>query len=184
MYISIHKRNFLLKLLLKVQILNLKSIQSIQRLLNVVAKESERLGLRINCDKTYVVVASKKAQAPVCSVAVNSVQIKQIDHFKYLGSSITSDGRSDMDIRCSIGQAKQTFMDMNNLLGARSLGMGVRKRLLKCYIWSVLLYGCKSLTINKNMEQRLKATEIWVWRKMMRISWTEKLTNDVVLTNK
>ena len=62
------------------------SEEKLQRLLKVAAKESERLGLRINCDKTYVLVASKKAQAPVCSVAVNSVQINQIDHFKYLGS--------------------------------------------------------------------------------------------------
>ena len=59
-----------------------------------------------------VLVASKKAQAPVCSVALNSVQLEQIDHFKYLGSWITSNGRSDMDIRCRIGQAKQAFMDM------------------------------------------------------------------------
>ena len=128
-----------------------------------------------------VLVASKKAQAPVCSVALNSVQLEQIDHFKYLGSWIPSDGRSDMDIRCRIGQAKQAFIDMKNVLCARSLGLGVRKRLLKCYIWSVLLYGCESWTINKNMEQKLKATEMWFWRKMMRISWTEKLTNEVVL---
>ena len=132
------------------------SEEKLQRLLKVVAKESERLGLRINCDKTYVLVASKKAQAPVCSVAVNSVQIKQIDHFKYLGSWIKSDGRSDMDIRCRIGQAKQAFMDMKNLLCARSLGLRVRKRLLKCYIWSVLLYGCESWTI------------IRIWSKSLR----------------
>ena len=157
------------------------SEEKLQKLLKVVAKESERLGLRINCDKTYVLVASKKVQAPVCSVAVNSVQIKQIDQFKYLGSWITSDGRSDMDNRCRIGQAEQAFMDMKNLLCARRLGLGVRKCLLKCYIWSVLLYGCESWTINKNMEQKLTATEVWFWRKMMRMSWTEKLTNEVVL---
>ena len=58
----------------------------------------------------------------------------------------------------------------------------MRKRLLKCYIWSVVLYGCESWTINQNMEQKLKATEMWFWRKMMmRILWTEKLTNEVVL---
>ena len=59
--------------------------------------------------------------------------------------------------------------------------MGVRKRLLKWYIWSVLLYGCESWIIYKNMEQKLKATEMWFWRKMTRISCTEKLTNEVVL---
>jgi len=86
-----------------------------------------------------------------------------------------------MDIRCRIEQAKQAFMDMKNVLCARSLGLGVRKRLLKCYICSVLLYGCESWTINKNMEQNHKVTEMWFWRKMMRISWTEKLTNEEVL---
>ena len=126
-------------------------------------------------------VASKKAQAPVCSVAVNRVQIEQVDHFKYLGSWKTSDGRSDMEISCRIGQVKQAFMDMKNVLCVRSLGVGVRKRLLMCYIWSVLLYGCESWTINKNMEQNHKVTEMWFWGKMMRISWTEKLTSEVVL---
>jgi len=57
------------------------------------------------------------------------MQIEQTDHFKYLGSWITSDGRSDMDIRCRIGQAKQAFMDMKKTLFARSLRLGVRKRL-------------------------------------------------------
>jgi len=127
------------------------SEEKLQRLLKVVAKESERLGLRTNCDKTYVLAASKKAWTPVCSVAVNSVQIKQIDYIKYLGSWITLDGRSDMDIRCRIEQAKQAFMDMKNVLCARSLGLGVRKRLLKCYICSVLLYGCESWTINNRV---------------------------------
>ena len=70
---------------------------------------------------------------------------------------------------------------MKNVLCASSLGLGVRKHLLKCYIWSVLLYGCESWTINKNIEQKLKATEIWLWRKKIRIAWTEKLTNEVVL---
>ena len=64
-------------------------------------------------------VASKNVQAPVCTVAVNIVQIEQVNCFQYLGSWITSDGRSDTDIRCRIGHAKQTFMDMINLLCAR-----------------------------------------------------------------
>ena len=150
-------------------------------MLNVVTKESERLGLKINCEKTYVMAASKKVQAPVCSMTVNSVQIKQVSYFKYLGSWITSDGRSDRDIRCRIGQAKQAFMDMRHLLCAKIIGLGVRKRLLKCYIWSVLLYGCESWTISKVMEQKLMAAEMWFWRRMMRISWTDKLNNEAVL---
>ena len=147
------------------------SEEKLKRLLNVITKESERLKLKLNCERTYVMVASKKAQAPVCSVTVNSMQIEQMNNFKYLGSRITSYGRSDMDIKCRIGQAKQTFMDMRNVLCARNLGFRVRTHLLKCYIWSVLLYGCESWTLSKNMGKRLEAAEMWFWRKMMRISW-------------
>ena len=98
----------------------------------------------------------KKAKAPVCSVTVNTMQIEQVNHFKYLGSWITSDGRSDMDIKCRLGQAKQTLMDMRNVICARNLGFHLRTRLLKCYIWSVLLYGCESWTLSKNMEKSLR----------------------------
>ena len=157
------------------------SEEKIQRLLNVVTKKSERLGLKVNCDKTYAMAASKKVQALVCSVTVDSVQIEQVEYFKYLGSWITSGGRSDRDIRCRIGQAKQVFMDMRNLLCARKIELGVRKRLLKCYSWSVLLNGCESWTISKGMEQKLMAAEMWFWRRMMRISWTDKLNNEAVL---
>ena len=104
-----------------------------------------------------------------------------MDYFKYLRSWITSGGRSDRDIGCRIGQAKQAFMDMRNLLCAKNIGLGVRKRLVKCYIWSVLLYGCESWTISKGMEQKLFAAEIWFRRRMMRISWTDKLKNEAVL---
>ena len=57
----------------------------------------------------------------------------------------------------------------------------IRKRLVKCYIWSVLLFGCESWTISKGMEQKLMAAEMWFWRRMMRISWTDKLNNEAVL---
>ena len=155
--------------------------EKLQRLLNVVTKESERLGLELDCEQMYVMVASRKAQALVCNVTVNSMQIEQVNHFKYLGSWITSDGRSTMDIKCRIGQAKQTFMDMRNVVCARNLGFPVRMHLLQCYIWPVVLYGCESRTLSKTMGKKLEVAEMWFWRKIMRISWIEKLTNEVVL---
>ena len=124
--------------------------------------------------------ASKNIQAPVCSVTVNSVQIEQVEYFKYLGSWITSDGRSDRDIRCRNWSGKASVYGYEKSC-ARNIGLGVRKRLFKCYIWSVLLYGCESWTISKGMEQKLMAAEMWFWRRMMRISWTDKLNNEAVL---
>ena len=158
------------------------SNEKLQRMLDIVTQESEKIGLRINCEKTYVMVVSKKAQTPVCDVTVNNIQIRQVDRFKYLGSWISSDGRSDLDVKCRIGQAKQKFVDMKNVLCSRKLGLSIRKRMLKCYVWSVLLYGCESWTISKKSEKRLEAAEMWFWRRMMRISWTEKLSTDEVLS--
>ena len=83
-----------------------------------------------------------------------------MNHFEYLGSWIALDGRSDFDVKCRIGRAKQTFMDMRNVLCARNLGFRLRTRLLKCYIWSVLLYGCESWILSKNMEKKLDAAEM------------------------
>ena len=68
-----------------------------------------------------------------------------------------------------------TIYGCETFIMCKELRIGSRKRLLKCYIRSVLLYGCESWTINKNMKQKRKATVMWFWRMMMRISWTEKL---------
>ena len=77
-----------------------------------------------------------------------------------------------MDIKYRIGLAKKVFMDMKNVFCARKIGIGLRKRLLKCYIWSVLTYGSETWTISKIMEKKLEAVEMWFWRRMLRISWT------------
>ena len=86
-----------------------------------------------------------------------------------------------MGIKCRVGQAKQMFVDIRNLLCARNLELHVRKHLLKCYDWSVLLYGSESWTINRIYGTKLEATEMWFWRKIIRISYKDILKNEVVL---
>ena len=71
-------------------------------------------------------------------------------------------------------------MDMRNLFCAKRIDIGVKRRLLKCYSWLVLTNGCESVTINKVMERRLEETQIWFYRKMLRISWVQKVTNEAV----
>ena len=69
---------------------------------------------------------------------------------------------------------------MEKVLTSRSINMCTKMRLLKCYVWSTLLYGCESWTISKRMESQLEATEIWFLRRLLRIAWT-KVSNDQVL---
>ena len=78
--------------------------------------------------------------------------------------------------------AKQTFGNMKTLLCNRKLSIKSRKAAIKTYIWSILLYGAESWTLNKRMEEKLQAMEMWMWRRMLKISWTERNTNEEVLT--
>ena len=59
--------------------------------------------------------------------------------------------------------------------------MKTKKRILKCYVWSTLMYGCESWTISKAMQERLEAAEVWFLRRMLSISWLDRMTNDMVL---
>ena len=77
--------------------------------------------------------------------------------------------------------AKQRFNNIRNLLTNTKLSIQTRIRFVKCYIWPILLYGCETWSINKDLENRLRATEMWLWRRTLKISWTERKTNEEVL---
>ena len=69
---------------------------------------------------------------------------------------------------------------MSSLLTSRSISFHLRLQLVKCYVYSVLLYGSETWTLNKNLEKKIEAFEMWVFRRMGKISWTEKKTNKEV----
>ena len=70
---------------------------------------------------------------------------------------------------------------MSNTLTSRDLSIKIKKRLVNCYLWSTLLYGVETWTIYKNMIYRIRAFEMWVWRKIQRISWQSHMKSDTVL---
>ena len=119
-----------------------ESEQQLQQLINTVVTESELKGL--NNTKSFTMVFSKAKVNPACCVSVHGHVLGQVQSFVYLGSLLTSDARSDKEIRRRIGIAKSTFTSMNIILTARNINIAVRLRVLKCYIWSTLLYGCET----------------------------------------
>ena len=151
-----------------------ESQKQLQRLLDTVVKESEKMGLSLNVKKTECMVVSKKTINPKCSLSSKGEQIKQVTKFKYLGYLITSDGRCISEIRKRTAMAKDAFHKMKPVLMNRNISTTTKKRVLKTYVWPVLLYGCECWTMNKDIERRLEATEMWFIRRMFRISWKEK----------
>ena len=156
------------------------SEEGLQWIVDSVYEESERIELAINCEKTFSMVISNKKECPKCRITVNGEEIVQVDSFRYLGCWVTSDGRSDAEIKYRIGHAKTAFMEMRRVLSASTISIEIRKRLIKCYVWSILTYGSEAGSMSQAMEKRLRVMEMWCWRKMMKISWT-KMKNEEIL---
>ena len=85
----------------------------------------------------------------------------RVDSFRYLGCWVTSDGRSDAQIKRRIGQTKTTFMEMRRALSDSTINIEIRKQLIKCYVWSILTCGSEAWTMSKGMEKRLQVMEMW-----------------------
>ena len=157
-----------------------QSEEKLQRLLDKVVEESKKKGLTINCKKTECMVISKQKDL-TCQLKINDVTIKQVKSFNYLGSLITGDGKCDYEIKSRIGMSKQAFQKLQKILKDRKMSMGTRKRILHCYVYSILTYGNECWTISAQMENRLEAVEMWFLRRVLRISWVDHISNGEVL---
>ena len=135
----------------------------------------------MNVHKTKTMVMSRGDDVQTDITADNEI-LEQLNLMKYLGQSMTPDGRSDKEIQIRIAIAKSRFEAMSKLFTSKQLSIDLRLRMLNCYIYSVLLYGCETWTINKTMQNKLEACEMWFLRRMGKISWTQKLTNEKVLS--
>ena len=141
-----------------------KSVEDLQKLLDVVVSESELKGLLINCKKTECMVVSKKRDIQRCSLKVKDQIIKQVSAFNYLGSKITEDARCMKDIKRRIVLAKSAFSKLNNILRNTSLSLRTRMQVLNCYVYPVLLYGSKTGLITSGMGKLLESCEMWFLR--------------------
>ena len=157
------------------------SQEKLQELVSILVRESESKGLRVNVSKTQVLVVSKGDTQVPANIVVNDQRLKQVQNFKYLGSIISEDGRSDSDINARIAIAKTAFNKVKPLMTNRSIPISLRRRFLKSYVWSTMLYGCEAWNISNAMQRKIEAAEMWFFRRTLRISWTEHATNESVL---
>lgn len=135
--------------------------------------------LKINRKKTEVMVCSKDPEN--INIRIEDDALKQVPTFKYLGSIFTEDGRSKEDVKQRIREAKSMFNNKKQLLCSNSLKLETKKALIKSCIWSTALYGSETWTIGKNEEKTINAFETWCWRRMLKIKWTDRVTNEEVL---
>ena len=115
----------------------------------------------------------------VC-LLIDDQQVEQVSHFKYLGSWISDDGYATKDMRARIATCKTLFIDNKKLLTGK-LSCQQKKQIIKSTVWNVALYAAETWTLTNASKRLLDVFEMWTWCRMLKISWTEKVTNEEVL---
>ena len=111
---------------------------------------------------------------------IDQKQLENVESLKYLGSISTNDGRCTCEIKCRIAMAKAAFNKKRTLFTS-TLELKLRKKLVKCYIWSIVLYGADTWTLGAVDKIYLENFEMWCWRRMEKIIWTDLVRNEDVL---
>ena len=142
-----------------------------EALMNVSAE----FGLKINRSKT-----SAMAVHGTGAIEIDGEEIERVEKMKFLGSYVTPDGDSTADIKSRIGMAKSITSNMSDVWKSSDMNVRLKVRLAKALIWSVALYACETWTLRKQEEKMIQAFEMWLWRRVLRVSWTERRTNEWV----
>ena len=147
-----------------------ESEEELKSLLMKVKEESENVGLKVNVQKTKIM-----ASGPITSWEIDGKTVETVADFILGGSKITVDGDCSHEIkRCLLlGRKAMTNLDLES----RDITLSTKVRLIKAMVFPVVMYGCESSTIKKAECQRIDAFELWCWRRLLRVPWTARRSN-------
>jgi len=152
--------------------------EGLQRTMDRLNKTAKEYNMKINVQKTKSMVISTEEGSQV-NIIVDGQRVEQVIKFKYLGSILSSDGRCLDDVKARIGMAKDAFNKRRELL-IKSFSKDLKKRMIKTLVWPVAMYASETWTLRKQDVDRLNAFEMWTWRKMERVSYLDRKTNEEV----
>lgn len=158
------------------------NLENLQHLLQKLNNQCTEYGLKINLNKTkWMVVTKTLENQNQANVTIANTIIERVQAYKYLGTWLEQSGDQTKEIKTRVEIARATFMKMKDVFCSRDLTIGLRMRMLRCYVFSILLYGVEAWTLKKTHIDKLQAFEMWCYRRMWRISWKDKITNVEVL---
>ena len=126
-------------------------------------------------------VFSRNKDIPKLKLLINGNEIEQVRSFQYLGVLVTEDGKCECELNRRIAVAKNNFAKMSRILTDHDMSLATKIRLAQCYVWSTLLYGCETWSLTQTNEMKLRGLEMWMYRRIGRVSWKAKKTNKEVL---
>ena len=134
-----------------------------------VKEESEKVGLKLNIQKTKIV-----ASGPITSWEIDGETVETVSDCILGGSKITADGDCSHEIKSCLLLGRKVMTNLDSIFKSRDVTLPTKVRLVKAMVFPVVMYGCESWTIKKTEHQRIDAFELWCWRRLLRVPWTAR----------
>ena len=150
--------------------------EELKSLLIKVKEESEKVGLKLNIQKTKIM-----ASGPITSWEIDGETVEAVSDFIFLGSKITADGDCSHEIKRQLLLGRKVMTNLDSILKSRDITLPTRVRLVKTMVFPVVMYGCQSWTVKKAELQRIDAFELWCWRRLLKVPWTARRSNQSIL---
>ena len=141
-----------------------------------VKEESEKVGLKLNIQKTKIRVSS-----PITSQQIDGETMETVTDFIFLGSKITADGDCSHEITRRLLLGRKAMTNLDSILKSRDIIFPTEVYLVKAMVFPVIMYRCESWTIKKVERQRVDAFKLWCWRRLLQVPWIARRSNQSVL---
>ena len=121
------------------------------------------------------------ASDPITSWEIDGETVETVSDFIFLGSKITADGDCSHEIKRHLLLGRKVTTNLHSIFKSRDITLPTKVRLIKAMVFPVVIYGCESWTVNKAERQRIDAFELWCWRRLLRVPWTARRSNQSIL---
>ena len=138
-----------------------------------VKEDSEKVGLKLNTQKTKIM-----ASGPITS---GQIDVETVADFIFEGSEITADGDCSHEIKRRVLLGRKAMTNLYSILKSRDITLSTKVHLVKAMVFPVVMNGCESWTIKKAEHQRIDAFALWCWRRLLRVPWTARKSNQYIL---
>ena len=156
--------------------LTAESEEELKSLLRKVKEESENAGLKLSIQKTKIMPS-----VPITPWQINGETMETVTDFIFLGSKIFVDGDCSCEIKRHLFLGRKAVTNLDSILKSKDITLLTKVRLVKATVFPVVMYGCESWTIKKAEHRRTDAFELWCWRRLLRVPWTARRSNQSIL---
>ena len=153
-----------------------ESEEELKSLLMKLKEESEKVGLKLNIQKTKIM-----ASGPITSWEVDGETVETVARFIFLGSKITADGACSHEIKRRLLLGRKVMTNLDGIFKSRDIILPTNVHLVKAMVFPMAMYRCESWTVKKAECQRIDAFELWCWRRLFRVPWTARRSNQSIL---